>query len=569
MNKKQIQKEKQVLALTQIFTIVISLFAFSYILGDNLKFVSADEPEPPSSCETDLDCGSREDFNNYCGPQKKCITFQGTDKQRIGGIFDERGGTLKPSGKCIFDVECASYLCDETENCAPSLKTESKEGDGQKITLPIPGSQQNSENLIEMWETVQTGKEIYNSVLGKGAEDTLPLLNPDSLGSMTQLRLLESQMGTKFTAEELAAIEKGIKRTESPIGSWITEKLGYQIFGEEAAFGFAEVTVGSILKGAAWAAGAYVAGKKIGEMMGLSEYNSQWLGLSAAVGFFAFQSGISGGIAGWLAESGVTAALGLGSVTMGTLTAGVSIVIGAIIFAVTYREEKYEVYSVTCSPWQAPLGGKECERCNDGDLPCTEYRCKSLGQACELENKGTTEEICVWTSEGDIEYPEITPWNEILTEGYEYSSDTSISPPDKGVRIVSKADSSACVSASTPLKFGVSLNEPGRCKIDSERKDSFEEMSFFIGNSQTLKYNHVQEINLLDLQALRNENTSIYQNEELNLHVRCQDANGNSNTATFVFSFCMEPGPDTTAPQIKATSILNGMPVSQGKTEVN
>jgi len=39
----------------------------------------------------------------------------------------------------------------------------------------------------------------------------------------------------------------------------------------------------------------------------------------------------------------------------------------------------------SCNLWQAPLNGEKCELCNGNKLiPCTEYKCKSLGSKCEL-----------------------------------------------------------------------------------------------------------------------------------------------------------------------------------------
>jgi len=66
--------------------------------------------------------------------------------------------------------------------------------------------------------------------------------------------------------------------------------------------------------------------------------------------------------------------------------------IAAIVFIAMYKEVDTKVVEFNCMPWQAPNGGDECEVCNEGDLPCSEYRCKSLGQSCEIVNEGTVEE---------------------------------------------------------------------------------------------------------------------------------------------------------------------------------
>ena len=43
----------------------------------------------------------------------------------------------------------------------------------------------------------------------------------------------------------------------------------------------------------------------------------------------------------------------------------------------------------SCNTWKAPLGGDKCELCNNDFLPCTEYKCKSLGSTCEIKTPDT------------------------------------------------------------------------------------------------------------------------------------------------------------------------------------
>lgn len=38
-----------------------------------------------------------------------------------------------------------------------------------------------------------------------------------------------------------------------------------------------------------------------------------------------------------------------------------------------------------CMPWQAPYKGKDCKACGGPNRPCTEYKCRSLGQTCTYE----------------------------------------------------------------------------------------------------------------------------------------------------------------------------------------
>lgn len=42
-----------------------------------------------------------------------------------------------------------------------------------------------------------------------------------------------------------------------------------------------------------------------------------------------------------------------------------------------------------CNVWEAPDAGKNCQKCEEGISPCTEYKCMSLGKECVFEeNKG-------------------------------------------------------------------------------------------------------------------------------------------------------------------------------------
>ena len=220
-------------------------------------------------------------------------------------------------------------------------------------------------------------------------------------------------------------------------------------------------------------------------------------------------------------------------------------------------------------PWQAPTGGERCEECNlQSGLPCSEYQCKSLGQSCELLNPGTGEEKCVWVNRQDVNPPTIEPWEDALLDDYRYSPDNSISPPDRGVKINYLKANDNCIPAFTPLKFGVLLNEPAKCKIDVLRKENFKEMTSFM-NGGLSNYSHSYALSLPGKSALESENITLQNNGNYEMYVRCEDANGNSNTATFVFKYCVDPGPDTTPPLIVTTSIINNAPIAYNQSSID
>lgn len=324
--------------------------------------------------------------------------------------------------------------------------------------------------------------------------------------------------------------------------------------------GFFSTPVGIIIKNFGYALAIYGITKFVLNQFGASDELADAASLAAFGGFF-----VGSTLAKIFAKKGIETFLGLSAGLAATV---IGLGVAAVIFFATFKKVRYEVASYSCFPWDAPTGGKDCEKCNEEDFPCTEYRCKSLGQACELINKGTSEELCVWVNRGDVNPPVIQPWKKTLTIDYKYVPDNTISPPDRGVRIV-KENANGCVEPFTPLKFGVILDEPAKCKIDPLRKSNFDEMNFFFGGSSTSKYNHSQTMSLPSPEALAAENITLENGGEFELYARCQDANGNSNVANFVFRFCVDEGPDTTPPLIVTTSILNGMPISFNQTSVD
>ncbi|MCK4983501.1 MAG: hypothetical protein KAS17_11290, partial [Victivallaceae bacterium] len=239
------------------------------------------------------------------------------------------------------------------------------------------------------------------------------------------------------------------------------------------------------------------------------------------------------------------------------------------IFTLMYSEESQEIVSYDCKQWDAPTGGKNCERCNDMDLPCSEYQCKSLGQACVLLNPNTDEAKCSWEDRNDAKFPIIEPADDALSINHKFTPDGVISAPDRGVIIIDTTNTNGKVKAFTPLTFGITTDEPAKCKIDYKRKKDFDSMDFYFGGSSTFKYNHTQTMSLPHPDSLTTENITLRNNGKYTLYVRCQDANGNHNTGNFVISFVVDDSPDVTAPVIVTTSLIDGMPVAFNTTEVD
>lgn len=353
--------------------------------------------------------------------------------------------------------------------------------------------------------------------------------------------VFEKTSGTAFTAE--TAVTGAAGKPSSTLSSWLG--TGGGVFSD------------ALLTGLQWATLAYLGGQLVGGLFGLDENNTNALSLAAAAGF------------GWHNFANTYVKL------KGTWAANplVSIGIGVVIFVLLYKDESTKIVDFDCLPWQAPSGGNDCEICNEYNndgLPCSEYRCKSLGQNCDIVNEGTDEVQCVNVNPNDVTPPVISPNEEDLTFGYEYT-DVKSSPPGPGFRIinVNNSQSGECVGAFEALEFGIKTDEPSQCKIDFESTESFDEMRNYFGGRNLYDYEHSEIMALPGAEAFENSSITLENDKTMNLFIRCKDKNGNENAAEYNVRFCVDPTPDVTAPQIGATSINNGQCVAEEQTTAN
>jgi hypothetical protein len=232
--------------------------------------------------------------------------------------------------------------------------------------------------------------------------------------------------------------------------------------------------------------------------------------------------------------------------------------VALLLVALIYKDERTKTVTFECLPYTPPVKGSDCEKCNTGKYPCTDYRCRSLGQACILTNVGTDHELCVANNTRDVLSPTITPDENALTPGYKYVT-TGISPPARGVQI--QKENGGCIEPFTALTFGLATNEPAHCRIDYNDTGGFENLSYTLGGSFNA-YNHTQTMSLPGPDIINSlPNIAIKNSGLYNLYVRCQDMNGNFNSAPYIVKFCVDPTPDLTPPTIVSTSIFNGAPV--------
>jgi len=421
--------------------------------------------------------------------------------------------------KCVDNCECD----DDSWKDAQNLKCQAYGDCGSKVNYVGSSGEKGFKYSIE---------KIF-----------MPLLKPLAYGFI----LLSGNKGiasadTATTVVGLGAVGATAAVAALPFVGWAwgagTYAESFSIFRGGSAFGY------SATSALVWAVGAYFIGQLLGSILGLSEGQTEGISLGLAAGALTYKLiqiarlGASGGPAGWIAFA-----------------------VAVVVYLFTSKDVRYKYVTFECKPYTSTVKGNDCEKCNtDTDkYPCTDYRCKSLGQACTLVNQGTSKIMCIWNNTRDVTSPTIEPMQDVLTPGYKYIS-TGVRPPARGFEI--QKENNGCVEPFTRLTFGIKTNEAAKCKIDYNRSGSFDNMTYWFGGSSFNEYNHTQTMSLPGPDAINSvPNISIKNSGEYQLFVKCQDANGNANVDDYVIKFCVDPAPDTTPARVEATSILNGAPI--------
>ncbi len=355
---------------------------------------------------------------------------------------------------------------------------------------------------------------------------------------------------TPVTAEDLMGIVP--KTTVAPAEGLEWGKLGWGV--KNGWF--------TILANAAIAVGLYFVTKTIGGIF-FPDSPKLFGYLAAGVGI-GYGAGAGFGILMNLVGGPQFNLFGLVGMGWGLIGMGVGIIV-ALLF---YKEEKIVAVQFSCLPWQPEKGGAKCDECNKGDFGCTPYKCQSLGQSCELLNPNTDRQVCYWVNRNNISPPTISAWSWPLdSEKYEYVPDSARLPPDKGVIIKDKRTADGCIVPFSRVDFGVTLDIPGACRVDIQRKSNYSDMTNpgYISQGYYL-YNHTivvvpSGLNTSDPYNIETQTGGTYE-----IFVRCESKQGYSNAGTFVFKYCVKKGPDITAPFISSADPVSGMPFQFGQT---
>lgn len=458
-NKMKTSKAEKTIVLSQIFILIVAVFAFAWLIG-GIPGVNAS--------------GGGTSSNPKC--------------DKIGGSCIDTSLCKSAGGKST------ALLCNGPSNiqCCTGIDFSTSNSKGAYESI--------MQKLGPITTVPQTYTSLKELIAGKklSPSDPVKVTDPNLLPKVYSPGTLgEGFLGSGYSALELAgaaAVASGFSY------------LGQQIGGD----GVSKDLIGATL------------------------------GAGATLGYFAWVAG------------------GLGPV--GWAIAGATFVVN--LFISHTKEEGVVMFY--CQPWDAATGGQNCDACNNQNIPCSEYQCKSLGQSCEfVQSDNTTgNSFCFWNSRNDVTPPIIRPNEADLTLGYRYVNSTAVSPPDRGVKIIANT-TDGCLTPYTSVNFGVNVDEPAKCKIDFQNQPNYDSMAQYFGGSSTRKFNHTQTLVIPELNQTLGKDNSIL------AYVRCQDSNGNADTANFVFEMCVQKGPDTTAPTIYGTSIANGAKVPFNVTQAN
>jgi len=268
------------------------------------------------------------------------------------------------------------------------------------------------------------------------------------------------------------------------------------------------------------------------------------------------------------------------------IIAGIAVVVALVVLKLSFKllgiygliiwgilelfgigDTKEKIVEFKCLPWQPLSGGDSCDACNpedELDVPCSKYRCDSLGQTCELINQGTEQQKCVDNKPDDLSSPKISPLLKTITEGYQYYNIQGT-----GFEILSADDS--CIPEYTNVLFGIKTDKPAQCKISLSPLKIYDEIDEYFGGSNLYLTEHETILNIPSIEAFANQYAltpaQIEELGEIDFYVKCKSVNGVVNEAAYTIRSCVKPGPDLTAPYVTKISPINGAYTAYGATE--
>ncbi len=512
-----------------------------------LKFWTGDAQYVPSADAGDVCAQANQECivtQYFSGAAKAGLASKGTKKIGLSETSQE--------GKCVGNCECrtgawvdaASSICRSLGDCGFNFNVLGKPGRKEAFTETSPADPTTLNPNERVFLSKRDGKLNFGAYYGKSWSRVIPLVE------------IAAHIPFAAIAGDLGALVPGIYYNPVfAIGEPTHAGLSAKSYGTQAQY-----LTGDGLKAAtsklATEKLADESFKKAATEAATKEAAKQTFADEAAKQTFInnyIQSEAEKAAAKQLAETPATGSLG------GTL---ISIVNFIMILWLIYQlidifgqDTTQETITATCSPWQAPRGGSDCEKCGKDNKPCSEYRCRSLGAQCKLVNAGTENEKCVNQNPNDVNSPRIYANATALQVGYTLSE-----VKNQGFTVNEK------IEPFTKVSLGVSTDEPAVCRFSLEHSKSFEEMthpfgSTFYDYSHELRFSLPSE--LVEEDILRLTNGGKY-----SIYIRCSDAAGNDNNKDYYINFEIKPGPDYTAPAIEITSVASGSYIASGVSQI-
>ncbi len=215
---------------------------------------------------------------------------------------------------------------------------------------------------------------------------------------------------------------------------------------------------------------------------------------------------------------------------------------------------KIKQYPITfqCGLWQPSIGGANCEKCHEGELPCGKNKCESLGTGCGLINEDTENPLCVYKYSKDTAPPVIELVN--ITDHGELIDSSNISLEENGFEVTKCIGNYNVVNISLKTENGEGKEEYARCMYDYNTVlPGFEEIteSYNLGDGEFFVEHNFQEVLSVSHPGIKNLITGLTETTgKLDMFVRCQDPAGNYNNNEYKISFQCVTSKDTTAPKI-------------------
>jgi len=323
---------------------------------------------------------------------------------------------------------------------------------------------------------------------------------------------------------------------------------GVQTTGVLSSTGSVYASMGAFSSFAIGASVGMVAGVMIARQMGLSPGGTMLMAVGGAIVGIALT-------AMFLQATVTGCSLGPIGCIVGAVIGIVLMIVGAFFGGDDCDAVEVEF---ECKKWRASVGGDDCEKCNGDALrPCSEYRCYSLGAACELINKGTENELCVDGSPDDVMPPIIGPQLGVISEDVVYddvSGDGFSLTMDGG-----------CIDAYVPLMFGVVTDEPAYCKFDLGVME-FDDLRFDLGGFD-YSYNHSVVFPLPD--PSHGQSQGANWTGDLSLFVKCVDVRGHESPGFYEVDLCVREGEDRMPPVVRAVEPMSDSLVGFDVSSVN